>query len=428
MSLRRRPRKSGRDGDAAEGPSDGAAGQPPMTTESSGNGGAIPGGPAMGGGTRVWITLTSGSSGISGTLTFQLDPIKCPRAATNFKFLCDAHRDTEGYKRRQAFLGEGTPLPPPLRSTTVSAIRRNEMLEFGSSATASYYGGFFPDDKPVLPNSSSSATSAAPAPTAAGFVGCTNDRLGALSMCNVGPDTNASRFFITLTEGQAELDKDFVCFGQLVDGFDVLEALNSGDIKTDPRRGHAPRERLYVSDCGVVDPLAAFKAASAAAAGSEAEAAAVVGGRRGRGTDEVLSGALDVARIRVDADDAGATADDRIHSTMAMAGAMKKRRGEAVDPRFAGQLAAVAIDASAPLEQVVVKPTAQEAIRQQQRVFEFDAKELTGEHRHKANRKAAAGGGGGLRDRKLGQLAQQRREKAKAAGRPKSRANKAKYY
>jgi len=52
---------------------------------------------------------------------------------------------------------------------------------------------------------------------------------GALSMANSGPNTNGSQFFITYTP-QNHLDGHHSVFGQLVEGTDVLERIEQGDI------------------------------------------------------------------------------------------------------------------------------------------------------------------------------------------------------
>ena len=52
---------------------------------------------------------------------------------------------------------------------------------------------------------------------------------GALSMANSGPNTNGSQFFITYTP-QHHLDGAHSVFGQLVEGADVLDRIEQGDI------------------------------------------------------------------------------------------------------------------------------------------------------------------------------------------------------
>jgi cyclophilin family peptidyl-prolyl cis-trans isomerase/protein-disulfide isomerase len=50
------------------------------------------------------------------------------------------------------------------------------------------------------------------------------DRPGMVAMDNIGPNTNGSRFFITLAE-LPQMDGSFTIFGQVLQGMDVLEAL-----------------------------------------------------------------------------------------------------------------------------------------------------------------------------------------------------------
>ncbi|MFP3897943.1 MAG: peptidylprolyl isomerase [Dehalococcoidia bacterium] len=54
---------------------------------------------------------------------------------------------------------------------------------------------------------------------------------GALSMANSGPNTNGCQFFITLAP-QHHLDAKHSVFGQLVEGMDVLQSIEQGDVIT----------------------------------------------------------------------------------------------------------------------------------------------------------------------------------------------------
>jgi peptidyl-prolyl cis-trans isomerase B (cyclophilin B) len=54
---------------------------------------------------------------------------------------------------------------------------------------------------------------------------------GALSMANSGANTNGSQFFITYTP-QHHLDGHHSVFGQLIEGTDVMESIEQGDVIT----------------------------------------------------------------------------------------------------------------------------------------------------------------------------------------------------
>ena len=54
--------------------------------------------------------------------------------------------------------------------------------------------------------------------------------LGAVAMANAGPDTNGSQFFICIDDCQRKLAKSYNLFGYVVDGIDVAQATQVGDV------------------------------------------------------------------------------------------------------------------------------------------------------------------------------------------------------
>ena len=74
-----------------------------------------------------------------------------------------------------------------------------------------------------------------------------HDSPGLVAMANLGPDTNVSQFYITL--GSCSwLDGDYVIFGEILDGMDVVETIGN----TYGTQNGLMRAQVKVVDCGYV--------------------------------------------------------------------------------------------------------------------------------------------------------------------------------
>ena len=60
------------------------------------------------------------------------------------------------------------------------------------------------------------------------------NEIGTIAMANAGPDTNGSQFFINTADNNF-LDEKHTVFGRLIDGFDVLKAIERTPTGTSDR-------------------------------------------------------------------------------------------------------------------------------------------------------------------------------------------------
>merc|ERR1712060_865002 len=72
----------------------------------------------------------------------------------------------------------------------------------------------------------------------------THAKPGLLSMANAGPNTNGSQFFIT-TATTDWLDGKHVVFGEVVEGMDVLQKMESMGSQSG-----RTSQQVVISDCG----------------------------------------------------------------------------------------------------------------------------------------------------------------------------------
>ena len=74
---------------------------------------------------------------------------------------------------------------------------------------------------------------------------------GSLAMANSGKNTNSSQFFVVLTDDESQLAKlhgKYVLFGQLREGWEVLNAI---DEVGGPGADGKPKRPVWVGGCGV---------------------------------------------------------------------------------------------------------------------------------------------------------------------------------
>ncbi|KPI87840.1 cyclophilin 12 putative (CYP12) [Leptomonas seymouri] len=76
-----------------------------------------------------------------------------------------------------------------------------------------------------------------------------HDAVGVLGMCNDGPHTNASSFYIT-RRPLSWMNRKYVAFGRVMDGLAVVDAIHAVDVK----HNQSPLKKIVIADCGVLDP------------------------------------------------------------------------------------------------------------------------------------------------------------------------------
>ena len=134
-----------------------------------------------------------------GTIRARLEWERTPLAVANFVGLA------EGTIQNEAF----DPGRPFFDGTTFHRVEAGHVIQGGIPASERAGGPGY-----VFPNEIHAALS--------------HDHAGALNMANGGPNTNAAQFCVTLGD-RSYLDGDYIVFGEVVEGMDVVFSIDRGD-------------------------------------------------------------------------------------------------------------------------------------------------------------------------------------------------------
>jgi len=157
---------------------------------------------------------------------------QAPLACENFATLC-----AQGSDGKPAPVGQsGKPLT--YRNSNVHRVVSGFIVQGGdfvfgngSGGESIFNGKKFKDERPGLL--------------------AKHDRRGILSMGNAGKNSNSSQFFFTLN-ACPQCDGKHVVFGEVISGWDVLEAMESLGVKGGSGETTAP---ITITDCGIWKPL-----------------------------------------------------------------------------------------------------------------------------------------------------------------------------
>jgi peptidylprolyl isomerase len=156
---------------------------------------------------------------VAGRISVELFHDTVPQTTENFRSLCTGERNFSG---GAALTYKGVPFH---RVVSGFVVQGGDILHKDGRGNESIYGYRFPNEC---------------------VTGKAGKHLpGTLAMASQGPNGNGSQFFFNLRRA-AHLDGKFVVFGQVIDGWDVVESIS----RSCGTRSGTPISRAWISDCG----------------------------------------------------------------------------------------------------------------------------------------------------------------------------------
>jgi len=158
----------------------------------------------------------------AGRVVMELFADTCPKTAENFRALCTGEKGMGKQGKPLSFKGSSFH-----RVIPGFMCQGGDFTRGNGTGGESIYGEKFADET---------------------FQGKAGKHFGpgTLSMANAGPNTNGSQFFLC-TAATPWLDGKHVVFGQVIQGYDVVKAMEAVGSQ-----GGATSKKVTVTDCGQV--------------------------------------------------------------------------------------------------------------------------------------------------------------------------------